>query len=34
MSNDCRIVYRDPYQIFFDDTPAHYHSKNEKGVEE
>ena len=32
MSNDCRIVYRDPYQIFFNDTPAHYRSKNEKGV--
>jgi hypothetical protein len=24
MYNDCRIVYRDPYQIFLDDTPAHY----------
>jgi hypothetical protein len=33
MSNDCRIVYRDPYQIFFDDTPAHCRSENEKGVE-
>ena len=30
MSNDCRIVYRDPYQIFFDDTPAHCRSENKK----
>ena len=24
MCNDCRIIYRDPYQIFLDDTPAYY----------
>ena len=28
--NDCRVVYRDPYQVFFDDTPSHYRSKNKK----
>lgn len=34
MSNDRCIVYRDPYQIFFDDTPAHYCSENKKEVKE